>query len=319
MSIEAPIVRPDIRVVHSNLSLPLPLQLGGSVSQIEEFAFSTGSDGLQLTPQHSVFWRRVLARAEATQREGYAKTLEDEAISVTTDSGHSGFRRDDNDKGLVVPLFFPKMSESLRWLSGLQLLAGSIAVVLYSSREGGPEVYNKDNAPFKERSIQPKVADWLEWELPETAPVEMVAQALRSRGFASTRPRTAADKPRQALMTYDGSHDKGFDDPLGLCRRLSGAGLIVGFHVSVNRWDLFRPWTTAGKRTLQEGKAFASSAQAAAKTETGEKLLIVAHDWKTDPRHTGQQRSIAIEKPAFTTRKTEEATVSTIRELVEMA
>jgi hypothetical protein len=307
----APLAGPEIEVVFSNLSLPLPLQLAGSVGQYESHLTAIGAAGLQVTPQYSRFCARLLHRAdqllvtpelwkrpESLSRLEMQEALfdlrglglgkdpsyEDETLKRLVRSGHSGFRKDDHDESRVMARLFPRMSESLIQLRRMQEVVGRLAVVLYSNREGGACMYNVDNAPFGLRTIQPKAEDWRAWGLAEDASRPEIAYIHAQHGFV-----------RSPLFDYDGFHDAGFIDPMALCSRLSAAGLLRAYHLSIGRADMTKSDDQLRQRTTQAMLAFMKSPKAALATEEGEKLQLVVRDWKNDPRHAGQRRQIVVE------------------------
>jgi hypothetical protein len=277
----------------SNLSLPKPLMMAGSVSAHERYMTDVGVDGMELTPVSiSRFMGRLLYRATMLEeisrhpvpsvgREylfdqlGYDIrkdwTDEDEAFRRLVRSQHSSFRNDTYDNGIVARTV-PVWRESLEQMRKVQLITGRLAAVLYPGFEGGEVVYDNDNAPFAERTFQPKASEWQRMGLTEQSSIGDIEAAIAARGFTG--------------ITYDLFHcqmeENGsqFREPLDLAARLAAAGLIKSVHLAVNRLDITGLQSPLAKSTKNAKQAFVHSSEAAGKTLEGELLTVIADEWR---------------------------------------
>jgi hypothetical protein len=283
----------NIEFLISNLSLPKPLMTLGSVAAHERYVEAAGADGMELTPVNiSRFMGRLLYRAKMLEeifehpvptvdREylfdqlGYDIhkdwTDEDEAFERLVRSQHSSFRGDTYDNGIVARTV-PTWRESLVQMRKIQLITGRLTAVLYPGFEGGEVVYDADNAPFAERTFQPKASEWQHMGLTEHSTITDIEAAITTRGFTA--------------ITYDVLHcqveEAGcqFEDPLGLAERLAAGGLVKSIHLSVNRLDIAGLHSPLAKSTKNARKAFVRSAEAASKTLEGEILTTITHEWR---------------------------------------
>jgi hypothetical protein len=294
-----------VEVTTSNLSIPVGEQLLGGVAAYERYLEATGSDGFEVTPNHSRFVGRVLERADILRDTavhsppGSIAALEERELAfalgghdITPDwgyeddffrqsirSGHSSFRQDTDDNGLAAR-FFPRWPQSLRQLKDIQSVAGKLSVVLYPGFHGGQVVYDDDNAPFAGRSFQPTARDWTNLGLTEGSSIVDIRARMNERGFSS--------------ITLDvGPHLAGFEDPEGLSERLADAGLVERIHLSVGRTDVATRGSEVAKATIAAKRAFIKSAQAAGDTPEGRILQRTVRAWRA-AGHVGQ---IVLEDP----------------------
>jgi hypothetical protein len=287
-SVEAP----KTQFLISNLSLPKALLLGGSVAAYEHYMHATGADGLEVTPVHSRFMDRVLQRAAMTQdlpahrevlesqddflngariEDRHDWTYEDGAFRELVRSQHSSFRNDEGDNGLVARAF-PSWKQSLEQMRRVQIVTGKLPGVLYPGFRGSQVVYTDENAPFAQRTFQPKPLEWRRMALQENSSIEDIKTVMGQRGFTG--------------VTYDLLHcqveeaGERFRDPLGLALRLAGAGLVNAVHLSVNRLDITGFGSRLARTTRGARKAFVHSAATAAQTLEGEILVGIAGAWR---------------------------------------
>lgn len=273
----------------SNLSLPKGLLYGGSVSDHEQYMERVGADGLELTPVHgSHFMRRLLQRAEMVNtihqhpvppeaREymfmehglGYVRkdwSGEDEAFRQLVRAQHSSFRNTANDDGLLARTV-PKWPESLHQMRRIQGLTGKLPAVLYPDFENGNVIYSEQNAPFAQRTFQPKVSNLRRMNLSEDSTTEDIHQTMQRQGFTG--------------LTWDVLHSqteedgRRFKDPVAFAGRLAAAGLIPSLHLSLNRLDSTGFHSSLSRNTRQARRAFTTSPAAAKRTIEGEMLSVI--------------------------------------------
>jgi len=259
---------------------------------------ATGADGMELTPTNiSRFMGRLSYRATMLEEASAHPSVpifgrdylftqlgydarkdwsdEDEAFRRLVRSLHSSFRNDVGDNG-VVARTVPNWRESLIQMRRVQRITDKLAAVLYPDFESGEVVYNDENAPFAERTFQPKASDWRRMGLTDDSSIPEIEAAMARQGFTG--------------MTYDLLHcqveEKGerFRDPLGLAARLAKAGLVRSVHLSVNRLDITGLHSPLAKSTKGAKRAFIRSSAAARLTLEGEMLTAIASEWQQHNR-----------------------------------
>lgn len=294
----------------SNLSLPKPLLVGGSISAHERYMDAIGADGMELTPvKISRFMGRLLYRATMLEdidnhsvpligrdylldQLGYDARKdwsdEDAAFERLVRAQHSSFRNDVGGISLVDHTV-PNWWESLRQMRQIQRITGRLAAVLYPGFESGRVIYNDENAPFAERTFQPKAADWHSMGLTEDSSIDDVQAAMDRRGFTG--------------ITYDVFHCQSeneglrFQDPLGLAERLATAGLVHSIHLSVNRLDMTGLRSSLTGSTRRAKTAFVRSSTAAAGTPEGEMVMVIAGAWRNNGEGERNRRVVLEDGP----------------------
>jgi hypothetical protein len=302
--------------------------MAGSISAHEQYMTTVGADGMELTPVSiSRFMGRLLYRATMVEeilqdpvptigREYLFTQLgydirkdwsdEDEAFRRLVRSQHSSFRNDTYDNGVIARMV-PVWRESLEQMRKIQLITGRLAAVLYPGFEGGEVVYDNDNAPFAERTFQPKAPEWQRMGLTEKSSIGDIEMAMAARGLTG--------------VTYDLFHcqmeEDGvqFREPLDLAARLSAGGLIKSVHLAVNRLDITGLHSPLAKSTKNAKRAFIRSSEAAGRTLEGEMLTVIADEW----RQSGLEGRVVVEDGPLrwgSTKRDHTAIVDHARELV---
>ncbi len=307
----------EIQLLLASSSVALRVQLLGSVATFREYVVEAGADAMEVTPQYSRLWTKILDRTAmlaetGTQQKGVTsedtvnKNVRegqrdwsgfDRNVRELFASGHSGFRGDE-EKGGFLARFFPRMRESWRRLAALQEIVGPMPVVLYGNVKARPDepqdstgvlIYNEINAPFVRRGLQLKRDEWEALRLPQrptgdsadenAAFLEEVTRILDAHGFDE--------------IVWDTAHSQEFDDPLDLLRLL--LPLVGGMHLSLGRKDLnLGPqWK---QKTAQARKAFQSSRESAQTTLEGEMLATVVKYWQTMPSQEQEKRRVVYEE-----------------------
>lgn len=347
---------PSIEISYSNLSMPVPMIFNASLSDCERHLTQVGADNFEVTPvKMSPFVGRVAYRGAMLEEQrrfvggfqnidfldrltGFDRSHdwgpESEIMGHIVGAFHSSFRQEQADDGLVARCF-PKWPDSLVTMRHMQVAVESrippmlrgespgMQAVLYPNFNNGEVRYyqseiqargfpdgRKTYAPFRELLFQPKADEWAAWGLTEQSSIEDIRAAMSKHGFTG--------------ITWDVFHGQTFEDPLGLCKRLSAAGLIHSVHLALDRKDMAERGSQKARTTKQADQAFQRSPEAAGKTLEGEMLLAIVHDWKTRPElHTGKQRRIVLEKPlrwlARTAVREDQAVIDTVKLLVAAA
>ncbi|HEX8762967.1 MAG TPA: hypothetical protein VF733_04400 [Candidatus Saccharimonadales bacterium] len=282
----------------SNLSLPPPLMMGGSIAGYERYMSAIGADGLELTPvKTGRFMGGLLERAQmlsrlsvypAPYRKGLIEDLgfdpnrnwaaEDEAYRRLVRAQHSSFRNHENDDGLFASLF-PVWRKSLKQMAQIQLITGKRPAVLYPRFLGGQNTYNDVSAPFLTRSFQPSVGELKQLGLTENAPVVDVRARMKRFGFTE--------------MTLDVFHVQDMDKPVEFAARMAEAGVIRSLHLALNRLDMTGLRSERARRTKHARKAFVESTEAAEKTLEGEIVRAVASGIKKRRETTKEAVSLS--------------------------
>lgn len=306
-----PLASPEVLV--SNLSLPPRVLASGGTEAHERYLRGVGASGIELTPIHPVFYpfmRTILRNAVYEHPDG---NIPDEyaVVREIVQAGHSSFREVDKDKSVIAPLF-PRWPDSLRVLTQVKRMRPDhFPVVLYPNFENGQVVYDDSNAPFDERTFQPKAADFKNWGLEDGSrtPVPVIQHASEAHGLRK--------------VTVDCLHVQlGFEDPLDMAVRLAAAGLVSEFHVSLNRLDITGRHSELAERTRQAKRAFEQSAEAAGATLEGEMLKVVADQWRNNPQYAGRLGRVVLEdgpvkKPGYKgTMRSHRSIIETIKELI---
>ncbi len=276
----------------------------GSVAAHERYMEAVDADGIELTPVSiSRFMGCLLYRATMIEeilkhpaplegREylfdqlGYDIrkdwTDEDGAFERLVRSQHSSFRNDTYDNGIIARTV-PTWRESLLQMRKIQLITGKLAAVLYPGFEDGEVVYDDENAPFAERTFQPKASEWQRIGLTEYSTIADIEATIAARGFT--------DITYDLLHSQVAENDIQFEDPLGLAERLAAGGLVKSVHLSLNRLDITGLHSPLAKSTQNARKAFVRSAEAASKTLEGEMLSVITQNWQ----QSGMDGRIVVE------------------------
>lgn len=266
----------------SNLSLPLPLLLTGTIGQHERYlsrlATTTNginqTPGLELTPTRSVFLRglrQIDKISDDTKRFSSfdATAYEAAALGGMLRSVHACFRGETVGDSLTGRLF-PRMLDSFKDMAAAQRIADRPLHAVGYARHQGVAIAHEgvNNAQFKEWSVQPKAHDWEElWGLSEDSSEEQIKTAHRNHGFSS--------------ITFDLAHSQTFDKPLELCQKLARYGLVSEVHLALNRQDMAAKYGETFARTTRQAKeAFMRSPEAAGRTLEGEMLTEIIRNWK---------------------------------------
>ncbi len=292
----------------SNLSLPLPLTAAGSIGAHERYVNAIGADGLELTPMRvGRFMGRLLGRADLLREQlmtpliarGPIDSLlfdnhdwsdEDDAFENLVRAGHSSFRNETGDDGLAARMV-PDWRTSLTQLNRIQQVVGKLPVVLYPGFENGQVTYRGTDAPFADKTFQPKAAEWEQMGLSEDTSIPGIREAMEARGFTG--------------ITWDVFHcqveDGGeqFRDPAGLAERLAANGLIHAVHLSLQRLDIAGLRSPLSDSTRQARRAFVQSSAAASRTSEGEMLSVIAkacrQNTASNPENTPPLRRVVLE------------------------
>ncbi len=271
----------------SNLSLPLPLTAVGSIAAHERYVGAIGADGLELTPMRvGRFMGRLLGRADLLREQlmtplvargpigsllfdSYDWSDEDDAFERLIQSQHSSFRNDINDNGIAARTV-PDWRTSLMQMTRIQCITGPLPAVLYPGFEDGQVVYSDQNAPFAERTFQPKANEWKRMGLDEDSSISDIRETIGARGFTG--------------ITWDVFHcqteeaGEKFHDPAQLAARLAAGGLIRSVHLSLNRLDITGRHSPLTATTKQARQAFVHSSAAASRTLEGETLSAIVEE-----------------------------------------
>lgn len=329
-----------VELLLANLSLPPAVLCAAPIAETREYVRKTGADGLELTyTPASRFCRRALACVLPVDRhqppahgdkgnllgvliEGgssgkYAAWAQDRhIIKEIVRAQHSSFRNEVGDDGLAARLF-PTWRDSLTIMQAIQTTTGELPAVLYPGFENGQVRYGEVNAPFSDRTFQPKADEWAAMGLTEDSSIEEIHEAMSRKGFTGIA--------FGILHAQCESKGYKFKDVPAFAGRLAAAGLIDEVHVEVNRLDITGIWTPAGKSTSNAKKAFVASAAAAAKTIEGETLQAIAEGWQqTDPDIPVNPKRIVLEDGPIQTPVTrwilrdQTAMIDTIKQLMEV-
>ena len=326
----------SVEFLISNLSLPMSYVVARNLHDHEKYVEHTGADGLEITPMYfSRFINRLIYRSMVLEeeiavdlqdegRERLARvedtspipsfSPEDEAYQNLVRSGHSSFRNSSGDNGLVA-LGFPPWEQSLDMLDKVQVITGGLSVVLYPNFEDGNVIYSKDNAPFAERTFQPKASDWKRMGLSEFSNIATIREVIGLRGYDS--------------LTFDLFHSQVeedgeyFRDPVGLASRLALGGLINSVHLSVNRLDITGRHSNLADSTRAAKRSFVHTANAAGRTIEGEMLSEIGSIWKqNDPTGIGYPKRVVIEEGPLrsgNTKRNHAAIIAHARELIDQS
>lgn len=298
---------PEIHVGISNLSLPLEKQFLGGLAAVEAYTTLIGGGEewqvpLEITPtQLSPLVRALVSRGrlvEEYKRTGrdlgnFYSNDETQAIDRLVTSVHSS-PTDLTQPGLDPQgrILFGHYERSLLKMSRIQdATSKDLPGVLYPSFENGHIRYDKANAPFEDRSFQPKPSDWTKWGLHEDSSIEQIQSAMALHGFTSIT--------LDPIHLYSYQEGIRFERPDALAERLTMAGLVHAFHLAIGRFDMTRNDPALARQTGDALAAFEKSPDAAQHTREGQLLRMVVMNWNTPSKtrvsHALEDRRVVVE------------------------
>jgi hypothetical protein len=268
----------------SNMVVPPTTILLGGVSAHSRYLDAIGADGLEITPLRPRVSRLM---CQLTDRMGaYSEgapgapirdngcSHRDQVIRRIVKSFHSGFRRE--EEGGWPARVFPSVGESLSFLTRVQRITGKLPAVLYPDISDSGDAYlqyDDTNAPFAERTFQPKASDWHGiFKLGEYSEPSDIKEAIGAAGFTGITGDMLVEQDPNSTCT--------FKDPVSLMGRWAAAGLMPSFNLSLNRTDITGRKGVAARATHAAKQAFMKSPKAALGTSEGRQLQAVASGWK---------------------------------------
>jgi hypothetical protein len=321
----------QVEFLHSNLSLPYPLMMGGDTAAHERYMEATGADGMELTPTNiGRFMGRVMRRAEMVQKlsgvpmssegrehrmlqHGYDPrkdwSYEHAAMRRLVRAGHSSFRQESSD-GIKAQLF-PTVMQSLGRLASIQHnITGRMPLVVYedvvdTTQPDGVIHYNDQNAPASVRTHQPTPHGWAKLGITEDTDVDTIDEVLRAHGIGG--------------VTFGVFHAHRFRDPVALAAKLAKYGFIESIHLEVNRLDSAPRGSKLARLTKTAEWAFTRGVTQARYTPEGEMIQAIADEWCTSPLNVNLPRRVVLEEGPFGVRdaKSQTAMIATVREMIQ--
>lgn len=301
---------PNIYVAMSNLSLPPEQHFLRGLSGVEKYTQQIGGEGgqvpLEITPTQLTSLMLTPLVAQLVRRgrlvEAYAPTAgaldkfnftdEGQAVNRLVASVHSS--PTDLTQPRLDPvgrILFGHYEQSFLNMALIQKATNKdLPAVLYPDFMEGQIEYDANNAPFQDRSFQPKALGFKKLGLTEESSVEEIEAKMAMRGFTSVTVDVA--------HIFDEQEGEKFRNPDGLVEKLSAAGLVKAVHWAVGRADVTKGKVEMAKRTADALKASEISADAMENTPEGQMLKMIITNWNTpsltERSHAMEDRRVVV-------------------------